>query len=82
MMSQTDKQTITIVQSLFTLIFLKKRFNMLSRCLVASITKKVISYLLVLRQQPLRALQTQDFHFKVFQYLKINRNFFKLKLFL
>ena len=55
---------------------------MLSQCLVASITKKVISYLLVPRQQPLRALQTQDFHFKVFQYLKINRNFFKLKLYL
>ena len=55
---------------------------MLSQCLVASITKKVISYLLVPRQQPLRALQTQDFHFKVFKYLKINRNFFKLKLFL
>ena len=37
----------------FTLMFFEKSFGMLSQCLVTSITKKVISYLLVLGQQPL-----------------------------
>ena len=41
---------------------------MLSQCLVPSITKKVISYSLVLGQQPLIALQIQIF-FEVFQYI-------------
>ena len=36
-------------------VFLK-RFDMLSQCLTLSVTKKVISYSLVLGQQPLKAL--------------------------
>ena len=40
---------------------------MLSQYLVSSITKKVVSYLLVLGQQPLIAFQTQIF-IKIFQY--------------
>ena len=42
--------------------FLEKRFDMLNQCLLLSITEKVISYSLVLRQQPLIALQIQKFH--------------------
>ena len=45
-----------------------KRFHMLSQCLVPSITKKVISYLLVLGQQPLITFQIQNFKY-VFQYI-------------
>ena len=41
---------------------------MLSQCRVLSITKKVISYLLVLGQQPLMALQIQDLSIKCFNY--------------
>ena len=40
----------------------KKRYDMLSQCLVVSITKKVSSHSLVLGQQPLIALQIQNFH--------------------
>ena len=40
----------------FTLIFFKTRDDMLSQCLVLPITKKVIFYKLVLRQQPLTVL--------------------------
>ena len=36
---------------------------MLSQCLVPSITKKVISYTLVLGQQPLIALKMQNYHY-------------------
>ena len=44
---------------------------MLSQCLVQSITKKVISYLLVLGQQPLRALQyILKYIWKIIIYLK------------
>ena len=41
---------------------------MLSQCQVPSLTKSVISYLLVLGQQPLIALQIKIF-IKVFQYI-------------
>ena len=51
---------------LFTLMFLKKRFDMLSQCFVPSITEKAISYSLVLGQQPLAALQIQIFLLKYF----------------
>ena len=40
----------------FILIFFKTRDDMLSQCLVLPITKKVIFYKLVLRQQPLIVL--------------------------
>ena len=40
----------------------QKRFEMLSQCLVQSMTKKIIYYLLVLGQQPLIVLQIQNFH--------------------
>ena len=56
---------------------------MLRQCLVPHITKKVISYLLVLRQQPFIALQIQNFHWSISTiYLRIIRNFFNSKLFL
>ena len=55
---------------------------MLSQCLVPSITKKVHSYLFVLGQQPLIALQIQTFHESIPMYLKINKNVFNSKLFL
>ena len=42
---------------------------MLSQCLVPSITKKVDSYLFVLGQQPLIALQIQTFHESIPMYL-------------
>ena len=45
-----------------------KRFNRLRQYLVMSITKKVISYLLVLGQQTLIALEMQIF-IKVFQFI-------------
>ena len=42
-------------------VFLKKRFDMLSQCLVQSLTKKVISYSLGLGQQPLIILQAKNY---------------------
>ena len=66
-----------IVQTLmfFLFVFLKN-VNMLSQCLVPSITKKVISYLLTLGQPPLTALQIQNFQYSVSTYVKTIRNFF------
>ena len=46
---------------------------MLSQCLVPSITKKVISYLLVLGQQPLIALQIEYFHLSISMHPKANK---------
>ena len=46
----------------FTLMLFKKRFDMLSQSILPSITKKVNSYSLDLGQQPLIALQIQNFH--------------------
>ena len=43
---------------------------MLSLCLVPSINKKVISYLLLLEQQPFTALQIQTFHESISIFLK------------
>ena len=65
----------------FNIFFLKKRFDMLSLCLVPSINKKVSSYLLLLEQQPFTALQIQNFHESISIYFKINRNFFNSKRF-
>ena len=42
--------------------FLKNGFDMVSQCFVLSVTKKVISYSLVLGQQQPIALQIQNFH--------------------
>ena len=56
----------------------KKRFDMLSQCLVPHISKKVNCYSLVLGQKPLIALQTQC----TSMYLQINKNIFNSKLFL
>ena len=55
---------------------------MLSQCHVPSITKKVISYSLVLEQQPLTALQIQNVHLSISMYPEINKAFFNSKLFL
>ena len=67
----------------FTLMFFsKKRFDMLSQCHVPSITKKVISYSLVLEQQSLTALQIQNVHLSISMYPEINKAFFNSKLFL
>ena len=43
-------------------VFSLKSKDILNQCLVLSITKKIISYWLVLGQQPLIALQKQNFH--------------------
>ena len=48
---------------------------MLNQYLVSSITKKVNSYLLVLGQQPLIALQIQNFHQSTSMYPKIKETF-------
>ena len=53
---------IITLYSPFTLLFSKKRFDMLGQSLVPSITKSVISYSLRLEQQPLITLQIQNFH--------------------
>ena len=55
---------------------------MLSQCLVPSITKKVISYSLVLGQQPLIALQIEYFHLGISMYPKTNKKDFNSKAFL
>ena len=47
---------------------------MLSLCILPSITTKVISYLLVLGQQQVIALQMQHFYFSIWMFLKIIRN--------
>ena len=44
---------------------------MLSQCLVPSITKKVISHLLALGQQPLTTLQIQNVYQSISIYLQI-----------
>ena len=48
-------------------------FNMLSQCLVTPITEKVISYLLVLRQQLYIAVEIQFFliYFKILRIFSI-----------
>ena len=68
----------------FTLMFSKKRFDMLSQCLAPYIAKKkkVNSYLLVLGQQPCTVLPIQHFHLSILMYLRINKRIFNLKLFL
>lgn len=68
--SNTIVRTLTFF--LVNVFFLS--FNMLSQCLVPSITKKTISYSLVLGQ--LRALQIQSFQCSILVYPKMIRNFF------
>ena len=61
---------ITIVRALTSFhfnVFLSK-FDKFIQCLLPSVTKKVISYSLVLEQQPLIALEIKKF-IKVFQYI-------------
>ena len=53
---------IVWVLTSFHLILFLKTVDMLSQCLILSITKKVISCLLVLGQQTLVAIQIQSFH--------------------
>ena len=64
-LGQTVK-TMPLVQHWrpFTLMFFKKRFDMLSRCILPSIIKKVIFYSLVLGQQTLIVLQIQNYYKK------------------
>ena len=53
---------------------------MLSQCLLPSVTKKIISYLLILRQQPFRALQKQNFHWDISIFLKNQLTYFLFKI--
>ena len=52
---------VRVLRSFHLYAFLKK-LDMLSQCLAPSITKKVISYWLVLEQKLFIALQKQHFH--------------------
>ena len=71
------KSTSLLVWALMSFNFnaFLKRFDMLRQCLVPSITKKVNSYSLVLGQQPLIALQIQNFHYSLLMNPTIYKTF-------